>query len=269
MSSIDIGPFRLVDPPVDQGETIRAAVEAIDFPWEYLVPLLDEDYDKAIVVEWGDTGQGVSGLYYGGSNKIVMSTRAYHLDVSAGFVFAHEVGHMIDDFFLDDVAQEQLRTLMHAGPGLQIGHFNHDHPDAGHKTEFWSNGGDAYVSRIYECFADQFVAAFAPTIWDGTYLPGGHQRYPRFVHWTDDHRAVREIVLRSATPEPVTPPEPVRKPMFRDVPLKHPKNAVIEKAVSLGLLKPRRKGYFLPGSKLTRAEAAEMAVALYEKRNKR
>lgn len=270
MPSIDIGPFRLVDPPPGQEAIIRAAIEAIDFPWIFLMSRLHEDSDRAIVVEWTDSmvPNTASGLYYGGSNRIVMSSRVMHLDAGAGFVFAHEVGHLVDDWFLTDTAKEQLRAVMHAGPGLQIGHFNHDHPDAGHKSEVWSNGSDSYVSRIYESFADQFVAAFAPTIWDGSYLAGASRRYPRFVHWTDDHRAVKEIVIRSATP-PSPAPQPVRTPMFKDVPFKHPHNAAIEKAVSLGLLKPRRGGFFRPGAKLTRAEAAELAVSLYEKRNKR
>ena len=53
----------------------------------------------------------------------------------------------------------------------------HDHPDwcvppqvtheAMAHDELWSNGGAPYPAKVYECLADEFVAAFAPTVWDG------------------------------------------------------------------------------------------------------
>ena len=276
MPTIDIGPFRLVDPPPGQEELIRATIEAIAFPWTLLADRIHEDSDKAIIVEWTDNmvPNTASGLYYGGTNRIVMSSLARNLDAGAGFVFAHEVGHMIDDWFLSEEYQQRIIGVMHDGDFVQLGHFNHDHPDAGHLKETWWNGSDAYVSRIYEAFADQFVAAFAPSVWDGSFFPGAPKRYPRFVHWTDKHAEIKEIVLESATPEPPTPapvPEKEEEPMFRDVGLNHPKRRAIERAVRLGLMEPvnEKRRLFRPGLKVNRAQVAEMLLAVYDRRNKR
>ena len=185
-------PFRLENPPVGAAEVIEAAIAAITFPWDLL-------NGATVRVRWGDERMGqVSGLYYSSSDQIVMSDKPMHLDTGAGFVFAHEVGHMVDDMALNDAARAGLLRLMH--PGIQIGHVNHDHPDTGHAApdDRWWNGGESYVGLHYEAWADLFVAAFAPTVWDGTYLAGAPQRGPRFVHWTNDLAEVRRVVLSAA-----------------------------------------------------------------------
>lgn len=205
--TVRMGPFLLVNPPEGQEQVLRAAYDAMSFPWELLDPVVDADSDRAVLVEWDDTGQGVSGLFYGGSLRIVLSRLDRDLDAGAAFVFAHEVGHLVDRCVLTDQARAQLMQLMHTQPYVQLGHFNHDHQDAGHATEAWTNNGDAYVSRVHECYADQWVAAFAPSVWDGTVLPDAGQRWPRFVHWTEDHAAVRRITLEAAVPEPEPEPE--------------------------------------------------------------
>lgn len=192
-------PFRLVNPPPGQADIIEAAIAAIDYPWERLADAVADDYDKAVVVEWDDTGGQVSGQFWAGSLKIKMGSRAYQLAGDVAFVFAHEVGHLVDAATLTDADRAALTALFHDGPPVQIGHFNHDHPDAGHVSEGWADNANAYVSRLNESFADLFVATFAPSLWDG--------HYPRFVHWTDDLAAVRRIALGDAvvtasTPEP-------------------------------------------------------------------
>ena len=105
------------------------------------------------------------------------------------FVFAHEVGHVIDGATLTEDDRAALAELMHAGPRLAIGHFDHDHPDAGHRTELWAGDND-YPARPMEAYADLFVAAFAPAVWAG--------HWPRFVHWTEDLAAVRRLTLPRA-----------------------------------------------------------------------
>lgn len=191
-------PFRLVDPPEGQAQIIEAAIAAIDYPWHLLADAVAADRDKAVLVEWDDTGQGTSGLFYGSTLRIVLGTRAYHLGAEVGFVFAHEVGHLVDKATLTEAKRAELSALMH--PGVTIGHFNHDHPDAGHVSETWVDTGNHYPSRLNEAFADLFVAAFAPQLWQG--------HYPRFVHWTDDLAAVRRITLGDAAVTATSQPEP-------------------------------------------------------------
>lgn len=222
---IDVGPFRLINPPDGQEIIIRAAYDAIDFPWERFAVALARDSDKAILVEWDDTGQGVSGLAYGYSLRIVLSTRSYHLDTGAAFVFAHEVGHLVDSATLRDEDRADIMELTHAshltyrddGRGKT---FNDDWwPTAHakpHDDEDWTNGDD-YLFRHNEAFADLFVEAFAPSIWDGTALGTG-RRYPRFVHTTEDLESLRELVLW----QPPPPPEPKEKnTLSRGAPIDH------------------------------------------------
>lgn len=222
---MDVGPFRLVNPPEGQAEIVASAIEAIDFPWDRFAVALAHDSDHAILVEWDDTGQGVSGLAYGYSLRIVMSDRSAHLNSAAGFVFAHEVGHLVDSATLRDEDRKAIMALTHSseetyreddrgetfnGTWWPMSHMNE------HDDEDWTNGGDHYFRRHNEAYADLFVAAFAPTIWDGTSGLGG-KRYPRFVHWTEDREAVRELTLWQ--PPPI--PEPKEKTLSRGVPIDH------------------------------------------------
>lgn len=256
--TVTIGPFRLVDPPPGQSDIIRAAIEAIDYPWERLAAAVVDDRDKAVLVEWDDTGGQVSGRFYGGSLRIIMGTRAYQLDEGAGFVFAHEVGHLVDAATFTDADRAALAALFHRGPFAQIGHFNHDHPDAGHVSEEWSDTSNAYVSRLDECYADQFVAAFAPTLWAG--------RGVRFVHWTDDHAEIRRLTLaRDLTPAPKPKPTPIPEPEVRTV---KRQGRYVRRALRLGLMK-RLDGRFRPRARMTRAQVARALVRLHDKLTKR
>lgn len=261
-------PFLLVNPPTaEAAAVILTAIDAIDFPWEALAPEVADDVDGAVLVEWDTTPQGTSGLYYGGGNRIVLSNLERNLDPGAAFVFAHEVGHMIDDMALDETARTRLLELMHVDPP-QLGHYNHDHPDAGHRApaDQWANGSDAYGARVYEAFADVFVAAYAPAIWQGDPARGWAQHWPRFVHHTDDVDAVRAIVTEAITPPPPPEPEEPELMRLRDVPRDHPDARVIRRAVRLGLMAPRRGGYFRPGRKVTRADLARALVRLHDAR---
>lgn len=209
---MDVGIFRLVNPPPGQEEIIRQAIALIDYPWELIDHELRYDQDKAVLIEWDDTGQGVSGVYEGGTHTIRLSGLERDLGPQAAFVFAHEVGHLVDMAALTDKARASLVALMHRGPFVQIGHYNHDHPDAGHTSELWWTGAEnSYTSRIHECFADQFVAAFAPAIWDGSGVEGSSGHWPRFVHWTEDHAEIRHLTLADAEPLPTNPRSGVRR----------------------------------------------------------
>lgn len=206
---IDIGPFRLLNPPDGQVEIVRAAYEAIDFPWERFAVALARDSDHAILVEWNDTGQGISGLAYGYSLRIVMSNRNYHLNEGAAFVFAHEVGHLVDSATLRDEDRAAIMALTHSDDLTYRGDsrgetFNDTWWPEAHANEHeeeWVSSND-YQLRHNEAFADLFVQAFAPTLWDGSELNTG-RRYVRFVHTTDDLEKFRELVLWTPSePEP-------------------------------------------------------------------
>lgn len=72
----------------------------------------------------------------------------------------------------------------------------HEYSHSQPHSELWVSG-NKYLFRLNESYADLFVAAFAPALWEG--------HYPRFVHWTNDLAAVRRITLGdpvSATPQP-------------------------------------------------------------------
>ena len=250
---VQAGVFRLVDPPPGQADIIRAAVNAIDYPWWRLLRATWADPDGAILVKWLDTGQGTNGLFYGPTYEIHLSHMEKDLDSGAAFVFAHEVGHLVDRATFDTATRQAITTLYHSGDYIQIGHFDHDHPDAGHESEAWSSARNSYVSRLNECYADQFVAAFAPRIWNGDDAEGWRQRHPRFVHWTDDLAAIRRLTLE--------------RPMsvYDDVPPDHAYAESINRAAELGLMGGYSDGTFGPSDYLTRAQAATVMVRLYDR----
>jgi hypothetical protein len=72
-----------------------------------------------------------------------------------------------------------------------------------HDDVDWENYSDEYLFRHNEAFADLFVEAFAPTIWDGSFYQGAPSKGPdwlRFVHTTDDLEEVKRLFLWSPTP---------------------------------------------------------------------
>ena len=224
---IDIGPFRLIDPPPGQAEIIRAAYDAINYPWDRLTPELSADPDGACLVKWVDSlPQGTTGRFRG-SYEIHLSTGLTQRGQSAGLVFTHEVGHLVDRATFDTETRDRLMALLHASPETYRDdakgqtHNGNWWPDShmNPHSELWLNGGARYNLQIHEAYADLFVRAFAPTVWDGSYLEGAPSRsatWVRFVHWTDDLAAVRDLTLaRDMTPAPPAPepePEPVEPP---------------------------------------------------------
>lgn len=273
MPTTAVGPFLLVDPPTPQDEAlVRATIDAIEVPsWDGVTasPEFRQDSDRAVVVEWVEAmvPNTATGLYYSGTNRIVLEAG----NAGVGFVFAHEVGHMIDDLVLTDEAREQLSALMHADANPDP-KFGHDGTELVPHSEEWVNGAH-YGARINEAFADVFVAAYAPRVWAGD-VGGGYQRHRRFVHYVEPAnlpkvRAVIDPLLDPPAPTAPAKPAPEEDaPMFRDVGRKHPHRRAIERAVRLGLIDPVRPRYFRPRRRVSRGQLAEALVATYDKARK-
>lgn len=265
MNGIVKQPFLIVDPPsVDALDLVRKVIDAIDFPWERISQWVKETDQGVIPIKWDESGEKmpntVTGLYVGSENTIYLSTR-YDWMSSLPFVLTHEIGHMIDDAYLDTKKRNALIALFHKHFDWTV--LSHDEESMKH-SEIWWNGGVEYPAKIYECFADEFVAAFAPTIWNGTFSEDAHQRYPRFIHWTNDVEAVRDIVLKEDKQEPKENDE-VKIKYLRDVTKKHPHAKAIVRAINLGLMDLPKPRVFRPHKKVTRGELAEHLVRLYDK----
>lgn len=226
--------FRLVDPPEGQEEMVRAVLAGCDFPMGRIAPAVLEDRDQAVLVKWEDLGQQGKGIFVGRYYEILLSTSYPNWRDGVEFTFAHELGHLVDRACLDDDLRDQLLELTHRPPHVQIGHYDHDHPDASHE-ERW-RGRDGYPTRPNEAFADLFVRAFCPEQWQG--------RHPRFVHWTDDLDTFRDIVIGGTVPE------------FPDVPEDSTHHDAIVWAVDNGLMGGYGDGTFRPGDPVTRGQIA-------------
>jgi hypothetical protein len=239
-----IGIFDLIDPPPGQEEKIRAALNACDYPWARIIPALRNDLEQRVLVKWGDTGQNASGLWYVHTYEIWLSNKPYHLDDDTGFVFLHECGHMVDDATFTIDTRNTMRGILHTYLP-QIGHFNHDHPDAGLVNENWKSSANSYVSRLNEAYADAFVWAFAPEVWSGsTGAPDSVAHSTRFVHWAESPSAVIDATLE-------------REIMaFSDVPENNPHKDNIDWAAENGIILGRGDGTFNPDGALTRAAMA-------------
>ena len=248
------GPFVLAEGATRvRVEQFVRTLRAVDYPWRRILPAVRQDPDQAVVVRWTDTGQGVSGLYFGSRIEIHLS----HLDRDADkltFALAHELGHLVDGTTLDRADRADLLALLHVET-RSLGPYGHDHEVMDHPPDRWvhlASDDTEYAVRPNESYADLWVATFAPAIWNGE-LPGTRQHYPRFVHWTDDLDAVRHLTLRRS----IT--------VFTDVPADHPHRENIERAAELGLVGGYPDGTFRPGESLTRAQAATLAVRQYDR----
>lgn len=235
----------------ERAHRFAETIAAIDYPWRRIIPRLRDDPDQAVVVRWLDTGQGVTGLYYGG-NRIeihLMDWDTRYTELTEPFVIAHEIGHLVDHTTLDRETRQDLVDLFHASPPTyrrdetilngEIIEWAHVHPH----PERWT-GGPTYYHRINEAFADAFVAAFAPDLWIDSH---------RFTHATDDLDEVRRLTLRR---EIMT---------FDDVGPDHPHRESIERAAELGLVVGYPDGTYRPEAGLTRGQAATIAVRQYDR----
>jgi predicted small secreted protein len=243
---IKMGLFDLIDPPPGQAEKVIAAYKACSYPFQRLIPRLRSDVDQRIIVRWKDMGQSVSGLWISGTNEIHLSNKSYHMVYDTGFVFLHELGHMVDSATLNDAEKAELITIMHTLKP-QIGHINHDHPDAGHTSEIWNNSSEPYCSRIKEAFADLFVATFAPTVYNGTSGgPASEEHFFRFVHWTQNLEDIRRVTTQRSIQ------------VFSDVPANHAHKEGIEWAASQGIITGYPDGTFKPNEPVSRGAFATM-----------
>lgn len=247
MSTVDIGVFRLVDPPLDMEQVVRDTIAAIDYPWERLhQSVVEDDWDRACFIRWIEHNNGSASGSYWGTNDIELSTQFTGWENSVPFILAHEIGHLVDHATFDKRTRDDLTALFHQGPGMPVEmlHHSNDSPNYRHPIEGWDDSVDNdYVARLNECFADEFVATFAPSIWEG--------HFPRFVHWTDDLDAVRRITLqRDMDLAPVQAAERKSVDMRRDPLIEH----------ALADLATWRKRH--PSSKVARAKVLVARRAL-------
>lgn len=232
-TTADIGVFRLIDPPAGQTEIIRDTVDNIDFPFERIRQVIEEkDPDEAILVKWENIS--ALGRFERSDNEIIMSPGLS--ESSTRYVFTHELGHAVDDIVLPWDNREQVKVLFHASPETYDDHrHDQEHWDS------WKAASDDYYFRMSESFADNFVAAFAPSIWNG--------RTFRYVHATGDLPGFRSVVLAQDRPSDVDPDSP------------HAEN--IQRAIELGLMQGKGDGTFEPHGSFTRAQAATVAVRIH------
>lgn len=245
MDDVNIGIFHLVDPPEGQDEVVADAVAHVDYPWQRIIPAIREDPDQAVIVRWPEKmQQGTTGLFYGHTYEIHLSPYERHYE-SAGFVFAHEVGHLVDRATFDGTTRQKILDKYHTDlDGRWDGQVDpNDRSDDpapfawSHENEHpekWVNNHKEYKLRPNEAYADSFVAAFAPTIWEG--------RYSRFAHWTEDFEAIRRMTLEREIQ------------VFEDVGEDHPHREGIEWAAGQGLVKGYDDGTFRPSEPVTRAQ---------------
>jgi hypothetical protein len=179
--TVDVGVFRLVDPPAGVEAIFRDTVPRIGLPW-HLVAAAAQQAGGAFSVFFDDWQGSAEYRKYG--RTFHFSTRYAGWEAAIPFVFTHEVGHLVDDVILTGPARRALMALMHVSP-VTLGHMDHDHVDVAHPEHWRTNEPISYMARLHEAFADVFVRAYAPTLWPG---------YPRFIHHTEDAAAVRRII---------------------------------------------------------------------------
>lgn len=259
--NVPVGPFLLVDPPDGQVADIRRILEHIDYPWRRVLPATWADPDGAVRVLWDPAmQQGSTGLFYGHRYDIVLGTRYAGWQRGAPFVFAHEVGHMVDRATFDGETCAAITELLHQSPETyrrdddRLNGEPYPYAHTAEHNEHWSRRDKHYFLMLNEAYADLFVRTFAPAIWDGTAFPDRHgPRYPRFTHWTDDLDAVRRLTLaRSIT-------------VYDDVTADHAHRDSIERAAELGLMAGKGDGRFDPDAPLTRGQAATLLVRQYDR----
>lgn len=202
----DIAPFfRLVDPPTEDAfgpfDTVEWAedtIARIDFPWWRCNPYRWRKYeaqDCRVLVEWGDAGDGNMGRWSRSAGKITMDAHKFRIQSKGPtsvvtMTLAHEIGHMVDSTVLDVPAQNAIMQLMHTPPSPVLG------PCYDETRWELPTSRTTWYERHKEAYADQFVEAFAPEIWN--------QREWRTHHTHVDPVEIRRLTLGATVPTPFT-----------------------------------------------------------------
>jgi hypothetical protein len=260
-----MGLFSLIDPPTDDDrcseaeyvELVRDAYSQIDYPWHRLIPGLRDRGRAAVEVRWARPNPpGAVGTYTSSLNLITLGYQFGPSGMPSTFV--HEVGHAVDDLTLTDVQRQRITAFWH---GLRCQYHwpevadpndpTRPHPWA-HEVwhyETWRSNSAEYLFRHNEAYADAFVAAFAPTIWDTRGV------YGRFVHWPTDYAVVPAVSHYDRIRE-LTLEEPIMA--FTDVPATHPHREGIEWAAGEGIVTGYADGTFKPEATVNRGQLCTM-----------
>lgn len=246
-----LGVFELIDPPEGQVDMVMRVLAACSYPWRRVIPAVRRDPDQAVLIKWMDLGQKGTGLFYGGTYEIHLSTRYANWQRNVPFVFAHELGHLVDRATLRNSDREELTYLLHDSPETyryddESAWMNDKPRNDAHireHNERWTRRDKHYHLMLNEAYADLFVATFIPSVF----------RYVRFTHWTSDLEAVQHITLQRSIQ------------VFTDVPKDHPHKEGVERAAELGLVSGYPDGTFRPDNELTRGQAATIAVRQYDR----
>ncbi|MFA9432898.1 MULTISPECIES: S-layer homology domain-containing protein [unclassified Egicoccus] len=262
--------FDVVDAPSGRSDIFAAVVDGSSYPWERLALWLERTAGGRLSVLWRPMSMQFTGQWWAAGSAADGYPRAslvLNTDMRPSalpFTIAHELGHAVDSATLGNIDRARLSELMHRRPLPQLGHFDHDHRDAGHANEDWSSHANHYPSRLNEAFADLFVAAFCPEQWE--------RRWPRFVHWTDDLDAFRRLVLTRDIPTATVTPDVVAAsqeddPMgrFVDVPDTATHARDIEDLAAAGIIAGNTDGTFKPGAPVRRDQMAAMLARALDK----
>lgn len=244
--TIQLGLFKLIDPPEGQVELLRNTLKKINYPWHRLLPALHRDPDEAVVVRWLDLKQQGTGLFYGSTYEIHLSTRYTNWERNVPFVFAHEVGHLVDKATLRYEDRQELTLLIHASDETYRRDNDASFQGANHIAEHnedWTKRDKHYYLMLNEAYADLFVATFAPSLF----------KYVRFTHWTSDFDSVRDITLQRTIMA------------FNDIQDNTHREA-IEWAAGQGLIKGYDDGTFRPNEPITRGQLASILKRYEEQR---
>lgn len=216
------------------GDTLRL----ISFPWWRCLPLAGP---RTVTVRWAPMPYSMRGWWDSADLEIVLADRPP--DVEDPFTIAHELGHLVDDLTFTDTDRGRFKQVMHQG-GSPIQH----HVSVPHRED-WRRPGASYVARLHECYADLFVATFAPAVWDGTV---GRRHQPRFIHHTQAAQdTCRDLTLRRDLT------------VFDDVDPDGVHGRNILDLAAAGIVKGDTDGKFRPDEPITRGQhATTLANAL-------
>lgn len=188
MTTILNWPFLMVDPPEGGEAMVNEALAANSFPWHRIESYVEADTDHGIIVRWTPLDGGAQARFNQYGNEILIDLWSWQnsLDITK-YAFTHESGHLLDYAYLNNMKRRDLMALMLADPS---------HAPLGHPSyETWRTGQDvSYWNRIFEAWADVFVATYAPTLIYPLYPNGS-----RYSHRCNNASAVKAIMDRSDT----------------------------------------------------------------------